>query len=653
MSDSESNPENDQSQNMAMPVFVYNRADGVFVDLPRMSVAEGGLERFVDRLFESGARFTGLDYDLFLKLLYDAEWLAETKDKTANLKLAASIVRFLPERQALYRRVKLLPKDMRAEYMFEPVSIEESYQEPLYGEPAEDGVAPIVGYETKTRAVATKLDFDELVTDMWQKGVKFGLREGTIRKIIASGETVRLPIALHLDPTASQDAEIVEVCNDLHRDNSPRILANGKADLSVYKNRFPYVKKGTRLLKKVPRKLGKPGYKVTGEAIEPDIPKDLDLHKLSSVGTDIEQGKDGEYVVATMDGFISIDIKSNSISITEKIETKEGISAKTTGDLALAADEFVEHGEVQEGRTVKGKHMTFLSDVFGNVISDDGNIVISGNLSGGRAESHGGNVTLSARASRAVVLVREGELKAAQCESCTLIGKVVHVEHAVNCEIIADELYADVVEGCVIAGKKIRIRSSGERRGAETSVTIVVPDSSIIAQGITDIRKTLAEAQAAIKGKMSEIEVLKSEPDFAKFLALHGRIESGAIKLTAEQANNWQKLVEKNARPTQQLASLKREADELVASVKDMEETISSMESEQEAMGKDISCVIESIVGHTVGQTMRMANGLDSLCVMSGSAIRSTLQTMDGRKARVFYEDDGAIDWKFEKSPGS
>ena len=297
MGENESISASETSQAMVMPAFVYNRADGVFVDLPRLAVAEGGLDRFIDRLFESGARFAGLDYGLFLKLLYDADWLEETKDQTASLKVAESIVRFLPERQALYRKVKIHPGDLRAEYMFEPVSIEESYQEPLYGEP-EGGVAPIVGYETKTKEVATRLDFDELVADMWLKGVKFGLREEAIRKTIASGETVRLPFALHVDPTASRDAEIIEVCSDLRRDNSPKILPNGKADLSVYKNRFPYVKQGARLLKKVPRRLGKPGRKVTGEAIEPDMPRDLDLKALSSVGTTIEQGSDGEYLVA-------------------------------------------------------------------------------------------------------------------------------------------------------------------------------------------------------------------------------------------------------------------------------------------------------------------------------------------------------------------
>lgn len=640
------------SEEMGFPSFIYNRADGVFVDLPRLLAADGGLERFVDRLFGTGARFVGLDYDVFLKLLYDADWLVEMQSKVANLKLAGSIVRFAPERQALYRMVKMGEKDKRAEYMFEPVHFDESYQAPVYGAAGADGIAPIVGYEVMVREVATKLDFDEFVSDMWLKGVKFGLREDAIRKIIVSGDTIRLPIALQVDPTESRDAEIIEVCADLHRDNSPKLLANGKADLGVYKNRFPHVSKGTRLLKKVPRELGKPGHKVTGEPIEPAMPKDLDLHKLSSIGTAVEQTVDGEFIVATMDGFISIDSKSNSISITEKIETKDGISAKTTGDLALAVEEFIEHGEVQEGRTVKGRHMTFLADVFGNVISEGGNIVISGNASGGRLEAHEGNVTLGKRATRAVVIAREGEVTAAQCESSLLFGKVVRVEHAVNCEIIADEVYAEVVEGCVIAGKLVNIKSAGERRDKETLVTMLIPDCSGVEQRIAAMKNELQEAQAAIISKTSEIDALKAEPEFAKFLSLYARIGNGAVKLSDEQAHNWQKLVSKNAKPMQQMASLSREKSALVQLVKDIDERLAASVLEQGAMGNGVTCVIENIIGHAVGQTMRSANGIAVFNGMSGSAIRTMLHTMDGLKERLFIGDDGNIDWRFRESSG-
>ncbi|HEX5364129.1 MAG TPA: flagellar assembly protein A [Gallionella sp.] len=653
MTSSESNnaAANVSSEDMVFPSFIYNRVDGVFVDLPRLLAADGGLERFVERMFASGARFSGLDYDAFLKLLYDADWLVEMQSKATSLKLAESIVRFPPERQALYRKVKIGEGAKRAEYMFEPVHFDESYKEPVYGPAGADGIAPILSYETMIREVSTKLDFDELVADMWLKGVKFGLREEAIRKIIASGDTIRLPIAMHLDPTASRDAEIIEVCADLHRDNSPKLLANGKADLGVYKNRFPHVNKDTRLLKKVPRALGKPGYKVTGEIIEPEVPKDLDLHPFAAAGTVVEQNEEGEFIVAAMDGFIGIDAKSNSISITEKIETKDGISAKTTGDLALEVEEFIEHGEVQEGRTVKGKHMTFMADVFGNVISEGGNIYIAGNASGGRLEALDGNITLASRATREVVRAIAGEVTATQCESSLLVGRIVRVEYAVNCEIIADEVYADTVEGCIITGKLVKIKSSGERRGKETLVTMLIPDCSGVEQRIAAMQKQLGEMQAAIVGRLAGVETLKSDLEFAKFLGLHARIESGAIKLTNEQAVNWQKLVSKNAKAMQQMAALNKEIGTLEKLVKDLEEEVSYSEREQDEMGNGVACEIETVVGHTVGQTLRSSAGITAFNGMSGGAIRTSLQTMDAFKERIFIGDDGSIAWKFREAP--
>ena len=363
---------------LIVPGFVSRRDDGVFVDLSQLR-DNGDFGLFINRLFAEDARFSGLDYDVFLKLLYDADWLAaKKKAQTPELKIAAQIVRFAPERHALYRAVKLLEGGLHAEYLFEPASLEVAYEEPVYGEPDELGVAPIIEYASKTRQEPTTLDFDEFVADMWLKGVKFGIDEKGVRKVIASGETTRMQIAHYLEPTEGRDAEILEMSSHLHRDDSPKILANGKADLRIFKNRFPQMVKGERLIKKIPRELGKQGRKVSGEAIEPRKPDDLDLDALVSLGTNVEREADGEYVVATMDGFLIIDERTNKISVVEKIENKGGISARTTGDLLLAVDEFIEHGEVQEGRTVEGKHMTFMADVYGRVLSQGGNIRIGG-----------------------------------------------------------------------------------------------------------------------------------------------------------------------------------------------------------------------------------------------------------------------------------
>src|SRR5574340_1709508 len=144
LNDLPGSPSETQQEDWALPSFVSVRQEGVIVDLPRL-YASGGFELFVDRLFTGGMRFFDLDYAAFLKLLYDADWLAAMQGKCAEAKIATKIARFVPQRQELYRSVKLLEGGNRAEYVFEPVSIEEAYEEPVYGKPGEDGVRPVIG----------------------------------------------------------------------------------------------------------------------------------------------------------------------------------------------------------------------------------------------------------------------------------------------------------------------------------------------------------------------------------------------------------------------------------------------------------------------------------------------------------------------------
>ncbi len=636
---------------LIIPGFVSRRPEGVFIDLPVLRTA-GGFEQFVERLFTGEALFSGLDYGVFLKLLYDADWLAEIQDQCTEVKLAAEIVGFLPERRALYRAVKMLEGGKCAEYVFEPVSIEVSSEQPIYGEPDESGTASIVGYENKIELQPAKLNFDEFIADMWMKGVKFGIDANAVQQAIASSTPARVTIARCLDPTEGSDAEIREVSKHLHRDNSPRMLANGRVDLRVFENRFPQMVKGERMLKKLARKLGKQGRKVTGDVIEPRMPKDLDLHALASFGTCIEQEPDGEYIVAALDGFLSLDSHSNKVSITKKIETKEGVSARTTGDLILGVDEFIEHGEVQEGRVVRGKHMTFLSNVFGSVISQDGNICVRGNLSGGRAEATGGNVTLDKNASRAVILAYDGEVTVRFCESSMIIGKTVRIEYAVNCEIIGEEVFADKVEGCRVVAERIKVISSDERKGRETLVTLLIPDFSGVDQRVADLKKEMVNAQANIGTRMRQIERIKSDRDVSRYFTLAEEIRSGAIKLAEDRIGAWQKLVAKNAKAASQVVMLEEEIGELDKSIKASAAELSTVMHDRDGMGENIACVIDKVAGQTTGQTMKVESGLNFFRDMTDNDIRISIQKTDSRTSRFFSDDEGAVDWKFEK-PGA
>ena len=555
-------PDNDiKTSGLTLPAYVLMRPEGVFIKLSPPP-AQDILRLFVDRLFSNEARFAGLDYASFISLLYDTDFAASRIGSAAELRVASNIVRFTPQRRALYKGVKIIDTGERAEYMFEPVFIEVVSGEPANAKPvdeckpADGGAAPVVEPARKVEMQPTKLDFDEFVADMWGKGVRFGIDADAVRKVIEQGTAIRMEIARKLDPTDSKDAEIVEESDTLRVDNAPLILPNGKTDLRRAKNRFPQVVKNAPLLRKIPRALGKPGYRVTGEVIEPRTPLDIDLSKLAGEGTRIDHTAKGELLVANMDGFLCLDENSSEIWVTAKIENRGGISAKSTGDINLAVDEYVEHGEVQEGRIVEGKHMTFRSDVFGSIMSKGGIIRFESNLSGGSAQSIGGDIVVKGRAFNARIEAWDGEITAAFAENCTIMGRSVSIERAVNCEIVAEELRLGMAEGCAIAGKKIRVTSSDVRKHQETVITVLLPDISALDQQIAQAKTNLVQVDNALQAKSREMAAAQSDPGFVKYLAIAAKIRDGSIKLSDEQQFEWQKIV-------RQFAPIMKGSDEL------------------------------------------------------------------------------------------
>ncbi|MDD5612760.1 MAG: hypothetical protein PHF75_06945, partial [Gallionella sp.] len=350
-------------------------------------------------------------------------------------------------------------------------------------------------------------------------------------------------------------------------------------------------------------------------------------------------------------GFLTLDTKTNKISVTEKIENKGGISAKTTGDLMLSVDEFIEHGEVQEGRVVKGRNMNFMSDVFGHVLSDGGTIHFKKNLSGGVAQTKSGDIECAGRILRSDVQTGDGVLVAKFCESSKLIAKRVQVEHAVGCEIIADEIEVGTLEGCLIAAKHIHIHKAVEHRGKECLVTMLVPDLRDFEQVIAKTKSVISESSERIAVIGQQLEQLMSDADFAKFCTIVQRVKRGEIKISAEQTAAWRKLVEKHTAAFNLVAKLHVETDAMQKLVHQAEETKAKAEFEKHLACEGISCVIDHVHGQATGQTMRADKGAKTFYAMSVSQIVETLQRMDDGKQKIFSEDAGAIKWHLVEPP--
>lgn len=637
----------DKDTAIPLPAFLIRQADGVFVDLSLFPV--GGFDNFIENLFSGGMRFRGLDYRLLTGLLYDYDSVMESHGIAARLRLADDVVPFSSRRRALYKGVKIDAKRQHAAYFFEPVSIEVVIEEPVYGEPGEDGVAPIVGSERREVLQPTRLDLDEFIADMWLKGVRFGIDTDAVAGVISRGDSVRLDVASQLDATEGSDAEIEEACNVLHRDNSPKMLLNGKADLRKFQNRFPQILKDSRLLKKKSLVPGKPGYKVDGQIIVPKIPQDeINLYAMAGPGTRVEIQDGCEYILADRDGFLSLDVASNNISVTEMIENKGGISLKTTGDLSLAGNEFIEHGEVQEGRVVEGKNMTFRSDVYGEVISQGGFILLEKNLSGGSAKSYGGDVTSNGRVFNSVIEACAGQVTLQYAESCLILGESVVIDRAVNCDIVAEDIQVGSAEGCSIAAKKVQINASGTCRGKETLVSMLVPNLSVLDAQIAQMSREIEDCNKTVETKDREIAVLKSDAEFAKYLALATSIRQGKIQLNAAQQDGWQKMTARFSKSMIAGGKLNAEKQEQLTRAQAFLQEQAHLLAAREKSCAGIHCEIIEVVGDTRVQSMIAPNGVAAFQKGASSEIRARLREQDIRHKRIFSDDAGSLNWSYQ-----
>lgn len=623
---------------LVLPAYVSLRPEGVFITLSPPPTPEV-LVLFVDRLFSSETRFAGLDYARFIRLLYGGE-STPSPDNATEARLADRIVRFSPERMALYKNVKISNSGDRAEYMFEPTFVEMVKDEPVYGEHGADGIAPVIDHIRSTERQLVPLDFDEFVASMWLKGVRFGINAEAVREAIRKGASTRMDIAFQREPDDSRDAAVAEESDLLHQDNAPLILANGKADLRRARNRFPQVAKNTVLLRKVPRALGNPGYRVTGAAIEPRMPDDLDLSKLGGPGTRIDQTPKGELLVADIDGFVDYDDATNAICVTTKIEDKGGISTKLTGDLKLTVEDFTEHGEVQEGRIVEGKHMTFRADVFGTIISQGGNIEFGSRLSGGLAQSIGGDISVKGKAINATLEAWDGKIRAEFAEDSLIIGKSVAIKRAVNCEIVAEELQLDIAEGCAVAGKHLQIASTNAHKNRETDISIVLPDIDGYDRQIAEARAELVKIAQDIQTRNQEIAAHQTDPGFARYLALAEKVRAGEINFTPQQQLGWQKIVN-------QFAPLVKGTEGLMKKCLALEDAIECWKQERATCGAGEYCKIDQVLGDTIVRKFNTNKGMPALRELPRQELRSKLQELGDQHDRIFWEVSGSLDWHF------
>jgi hypothetical protein len=599
---------------------LVKRADGIYIDL---GMSKPALTAAVAHVFQSGWYFAGLDYAALIKALYGVG--PDLGDLQA-LRLASEVRVFDGGRLALYKSPKI--SLAYAEYTFQPLYLEEIT--------LPDG--------TFIPERPAYLNIDEFIADMWNKGVRFGIDVAAVKAAMASPKSDRITFATDLEPALGQDATVVEVSAELHRSDAPKARADGRIDLQSFQNRFPQIKAGVHLLKKLEALPGLPGFDLAGRKTEPESPKDLTLRFLAGEGTEAKTLEDGEYLVSTREGFLSVDAKSNRISITDKIISLEGVSGRTTGNLQLAGA-YEEYGDVQEQRDVTGSDITVHGNVYGNIHSRGGTVVLDKNLVSGSVHNAAGDINIAGVSSNSVIYAVNGAVTMQRAENCVISGSRVKIEEASNCEIIAEEVLVSVAEGCAIAARNVEVESAGPRRRTEMVIYVLVKDVTQFDQEISQIDMRIAAFAQANQDSQMEMDRIAAVPDVRRYLALAAKLRTQELMLTPEQGQHLRKIASAVGDEIKAIQKLKLDLQVGQTQHKLLSDRlVRVIEQKAEAAGV-ARCGLHMANGETLVRTMPFAADTSVLRQLLPKDLKQRLRGTPSGGELLFADSAGSLDW--------
>jgi len=613
---------------IALSRFIAQRPDGLHVQPARLESASDFAD-FVNRVFDTGLYFRGLDYANFIALLYGSA-ATGAQGSPDEVLLAADITFFRPERQALYKEI-LIDGD-EAAYLFEP----------LYPEAAEGGL---------TTEARVRLDIDEFIASAWTQGVRFGIDVAAVRTGFEVDKAERRVIARTLPFVPGKDAEVCELAPGLHRNNAPRRLLGDRVDLRQFETRYPQVAAGLRLVRKNPRTPGVDGYSLGGQTLPAPIPKDFDLAILAGPGTRINREDGAEYLLATVCGFLSIDRQSNQFSVTDKIVSHEGVSVRTTGDLLLTGEEYEQHGEIQEKRVVQCRSITAYADVYGRIISTGGLVRLKRNLVGGSASNEDGDIIVDGMASGATLTARGGCINVKRADNCVIVARQVVVGQATNCDIVAEQLTIEVAEACALAAQRTDLGSSRARRELDTVLLVLLPDLSAYDARLNTLRGKRMATEKAISAHRARMDVLRSDREVANYLALAQRLRNHAATLSADQQVGWRRLSARVAPTLRSLSQLSDLVKELAAESDTFGNQIDAVLAAREETCSKVNCELLRVEGETRVSALLPRPADLPLHALPVKELKVRLRRTDAASRLLFAGHAGQFSWSYRSPP--
>jgi hypothetical protein len=180
--------------------------------------------------------------------------------------------------------------------------------------------------------------------------------------------------------------------------------------------------------------------------------------------------------------------------------------------------------------------------VFGRLVSRGGNILLHANLVGGSAHNKHGDIRVLGMASGAVLQADDGAVVLERAENCVVSGSRITIAHAINCDVIGDEVNIGQSEGSAIAGRRVTVEFALPRKQDESLIYVLRPDGAKVEEVMSAVGARLAQVEQLAAQHKAQMDGLTAAPDARRYLMLASRLRKHEISFTPEQARQFQRM---------------------------------------------------------------------------------------------------------------
>ena len=256
---------------------------------------------------------------------------------------------------------------------------------------------------------------------------------------------------------------------------------------------------------------------------------------------------------------------------------------------------------------------------------------------------------MTALASKAEAISESIEsVRSAAPEVFSISGTRVTIDHAANCEIMADEVVIKQAEGCAIAARSITIESAGPRKQSEMSMFALVPDNAKVDEVIAQMRERIADFEGIAARRQAEMDELTNQPEVKKYVMLASKIRKKELVLTPDQVPQFQKMALAVGPALKAIGKIsldvKAAQTERQAGI-DLVEQLIQQKNESAGFSR---VSVQMLTGDIVVRTMKFNPDGSSPYAIAAKDIKARLRASGNRGDIIFSGGRGPVDWHSE-----